>query len=224
MASPANGMDIWSFGVGKQPCTRHKSLVPPADVDEERVHDGINVVGLGDPGIVSITERGEEGLGNPEDAVENALHGATDVVARLLVGVGGNTDDGANLGVATGIGQRPDMLEKIPGGFGLGDDALGQRCDQLDVEHARHRVFAEKNAPVAGDDSVDDAVLHVTDNRRHDLAHGDVGGPGGAGEHAGLVGPEIEPGQNCFLGGRAAGGRRCGWLGRRGDSADNGFS
>ena len=76
-----------------------------ADVDEERVHHGIDVVGLADPGVVAVAERGEERLGNEQHAVKNTVGAAADVIARAGHGVGRHADDRANLRLAAGINE-----------------------------------------------------------------------------------------------------------------------
>ena len=43
-----------------------------ANIDEERVGDWIDVVGLAKTGIIPEAERGKERLGNQQDAIENS--------------------------------------------------------------------------------------------------------------------------------------------------------
>ena len=97
------------------------------------------------------------------------------------------------------------MAEEIARGVRVGDHAFGHRRNEAHVEHVAQGFLAVENPGVAGDNAVDDAVLHVADDRRHDLADRDVGAGGCAGERARFVGPEIKAEEHGFRCGDAGG-------------------
>jgi hypothetical protein len=84
------------------------------------------------------------------------------------------------------------VLHEVTRSLGAGNDTLVERRDQVDVEHLVQRLLAVEDLCVARDDPIDDAILHVADDRGNHLADSDIGRTRGPGEDTGLVGAEVE--------------------------------
>src|SRR5690606_30756165 len=123
-----------------------------ADVDEERVDDGIDVAGLPEPRIIAETEGGQEGFWNQDHAVEQAGHGLADVLAGGFTRVRRDADYRTNLGLSGRVDERTNVFQKIAGGLAVGDEAVGKRGDEVDVLEGLQRVVAEEDLYVRSEE------------------------------------------------------------------------
>ena len=120
------------------------------------------------------------------------------MVARLLPGVGGHAHHGANFGLAGGIDELAQVPQEIARGFRIGNHAMVERRNQLDVQRTADGVVAEQHVGVARHDAVHDAGFHVAHGAGQHFADDDVGAFRRTGDEARLVGAEIKTDENHF--------------------------